>query len=332
MIGIIVLSFYTNSALADTQGPQDACRIKLGGGGNSSPWLTIKGGEVTRLNDIGGPWDFIRETAGKCDFTLFNKNNFKGRRATYGTGIKNRLRVGAKGGIDKNGWKVRSLIINPRNSACSIELQEDEKLGGRSSFSVDRRQTFYGPGKHRDITGWSSIQKVKGPCTFMVFSSTGLGGYAFNATNLPHLTRVGFRIRSIKMEDPRGPAPSLKEIKHTNGRCLDVAGGVRKDGTNVQIYQCNNSISQKWRWGSKGEIMNGNRLCLDISGIDVTNGSNIEIFKCNGSRTQKWERLHGNRIKNSLGFCLDIANGLDANKTNVQLYKCTNGDAQKWQY
>lgn len=313
------------------------CGIKLGGGGKDSPWLKLEGSRITRLDDIGGPWSFIRKTYGNCDFTLFNKNRFEGRRANYGTDIGIRLRVGAKGGIDKNGWKVRSLIITPRDPQCTIEIGENEPAG-LSGASNYRRQKFLGPSEYRNITGWSNIEKVSNNCKYKLYSGVNFSGFYHEVTTLAHSTKLDWRIRSIKIEDNRTPVnsrrgkPTFTDIKHVKGRCLDISGGVNKDETNVQIYQCNNSKSQKWYWAKTGEIRNIMGRCLDISGIDITNGSNIEIFRCNDSKTQKWEKDSNNRIKSSLGFCLDIVNGVDANRTNVQLYRCKNTTAQEWRF
>ena len=321
IIGILFFFLFSSSALAKS------CGIKLGGGGKDSSWISLKNNQVTRVNDVGGPWSFIRQTRGQCDFTLFNKHRFQGRRANYGTDIGSRLRVGAKGGIDKNGWKVRSLIITPRDPKCTIQLWEDEPTG-LSGASQYRRQTFFGPSEFRNITGWSSIEKVSRNCKFKVFNKAKFTGRSYELTTLAHTKHLNWRIRSLKIERVR---PVFKDIKSVRGRCLDVAGGVNRNETNVQIYQCNNSKSQKWNWNEKKQIVNAMGRCLDVSGVDITNNSNVEIYKCNDSLTQKWEMLPRGRIQNLSGFCLDVVNNLNVNKTNVQLFKCKERtDAQKW--
>jgi len=74
--------------------------------------IKLENSKITRVSDIGGPWDFIRYTYGPCNFELYNKNNFKGqRKANYGSNIGNRnnrsykssLRVGAIGKKNING-------------------------------------------------------------------------------------------------------------------------------------------------------------------------------------------------------------------------------------
>ncbi|KAF8896883.1 hypothetical protein CPB84DRAFT_1681953 [Gymnopilus junonius] len=49
-----------------------------------------------------------------------------------------------------------------------------------------------------------------------------------------------------------------------NSKCVGILGGTYADGTAVDIYDCNGSITQKWQW-------NGN--ALDISQpVDGSNG------------------------------------------------------------
>ena len=38
-----------------------------------------------------------------------------------------------------------------------------------------------------------------------------------------------------------------KVLLNVMGRCLDVAGGVNANRTNIQLFDCNGTNSQKWR-------------------------------------------------------------------------------------
>ncbi|MBV1911841.1 MAG: ricin-type beta-trefoil lectin domain protein [Kangiellaceae bacterium] len=130
----------------------------------------------------------------------------------------------------------------------------------------------------------------------------------------------------IKPKKKRG----YSEIIHIKGRCLDVAGGKSRNGTNIQIYACNGSKSQKWRLTKKKEFRNEMGLCLDVKGGVDADGTNIQLYQCNGSKSQQWRHLTRKRIQNVMGRCLDIVNGINENKTNVQLYRCKNTTAQQW--
>ena len=71
------------------------------------------------------------------------------------------------------------------------------------------------------------------------------------------------------------------------GRCLDVAGGVSANRTNVQILDCNDTESQKWIRDGK-TIRNAMGRCLDVAGGVNANRTNVQIFDCNGTKSQQW--------------------------------------------
>ncbi len=345
LIGIIFFSLFANTAIAIE------CGIKFGGGGKDSSWIKLKNDRVTRVNDIGGPWSFIRKTYGPCDFMLYNKGNYKGSRAHYGSGIVERLRVGAIGGSDKNGWKVRSVIITPRDTQCSIQLNESDhefQLSSASSKIYNHKQVFHGPARISSITGWSSVTAISGDsnCQYKLYNGANFDRQFINLEKVSSLYRIGWRIRSIEITNsnteataprsrsrpipPRPAKQNYSEIRHIKGRCLDIAGGINRNKTNIQIYACNGSKSQKWRWTKRQEIKNIMGLCLDVSGGVNADHTNIQLYQCNGSKSQQWRIISNKRIQNVMGRCLDIVNGIDANRTNVQLYHCKNVDAQQW--
>jgi hypothetical protein len=350
-IGILFVSLFSSSALATE------CGIKLGGGGKDSSWIKLKNNKITRVNDIGGPWSYIRKTKGPCSFSLYNKDDFKGRNANYGTDIKPSLRIGIKDGIDKTrgsitgedkkGWKVRSLIIIPEKTLCKIQIEELDTRGFKSSIVYTMRQTFHGPARISNISGWSFVGAISGAknCQYKLYNGPNFDRKFINIERVDSSYRVGWRIRSIEItnsgtEANSRPSPSpaspprsgqsYSEIRHIKGRCLDVAGGVNRNKTNIQIHACNGSNSQKWRWTNKQEIKNIMGLCLDVSGGVNADNTNIQLYRCNGSKSQKWQTISNKRIKNVMGRCLDVVNGINANKTNVQLYRCKNVDAQQW--
>ncbi|MFK5947431.1 MAG: ricin-type beta-trefoil lectin domain protein [Methylococcales bacterium] len=348
---LVVIFFFTlfaNTVIAAE------CGIKLGGGGKDSSWIKLKNDRVTSANDIGGPWSFIRETYGPCDFRMYNKGNYKGKYVHYGSGIVERLRVGAIGGSDKDGWKVRSVVITPRSTQCSIELNESDhefQLRSGSTRIYTHKQVFYGPARISNITGWSSVAAISGDsnCQYKLYNGSTFDRQFINLEKVSSPYRIGWRIRSIEIINnaggtrrtppsrlrtrpipPRSSKQNYSEIRHIKGRCLDIAGGINRNKTNIQIYACNGSKSQKWHWTKNKEIKNIMGLCLDVSGGVNADHTNIQLYQCNGSKSQQWRIISNKRIQNVMGRCLDIVNGIDANKTNVQLYRCKNVDAQQW--
>jgi hypothetical protein len=120
------------------------------------------------------------------------------------------------------------------------------------------------------------------------------------------------------------------EVRNIMGRCLDVAGGVNANRTNVQIFDCNGTISQQWFFTSRNEIRNIMGRCLDVAGGANANRTNVQIFDCNGTISQQWFLTPRNEIRNIMGRCLDVAGGVNANRTSVQIFDCNHTSSRGW--
>ena len=73
------------------------------------------------------------------------------------------------------------------------------------------------------------------------------------------------------------------------GKCMDVTNGATANGTRIQLWDCNGTGSQEWRWRSQTSIVNPQSgRCLDITGGSVTDGSPLDIWDCNGTPEQVW--------------------------------------------
>ncbi|WP_436842797.1 RICIN domain-containing protein [Streptomyces collinus] len=132
-----------------------------------------------------------------------------------------------------------------------------------------------------------------------------------------------------------GDSPTVIEVHAAKGKCLDVQGGKKDNGTPVQVYTCNGSAAQKWvLYGSEDSLhlRNVNSLkCLDVAGNNAANGTKIQISACKTATSQTWSSdLRGaTALKNAgTGKCLDLHtfdNGNDA-----KLYTCNGSAAQQF--
>ncbi|CCK26910.1 ricin B lectin [Streptomyces davaonensis JCM 4913] len=113
------------------------------------------------------------------------------------------------------------------------------------------------------------------------------------------------------------------------GKCLDVEGGKSEDGTEVQIYDCNNTGAQTWQ--REGQTLRALGKCLDVSGASKDNGAKVQLYQCNDTVAQKWEqRADGSLVNPNSGKCLDVEGVNSANGTRTQLWTCGGGANQKW--
>jgi hypothetical protein len=132
-----------------------------------------------------------------------------------------------------------------------------------------------------------------------------------------------------------GDSSLVMRVEAAQGKCLDVQGSGTANGTPVQIYTCNNSAAQEWKFGGLYDggysLYNTNaRKCLDVQNGNDANGTKIRLWTCNGSAAQQWQfdvRAAGELRNAATDKCLDLhtfTNGNDA-----QLYTCNGTDAQK---
>ncbi|MGW2571097.1 RICIN domain-containing protein [Streptomyces sp. NPDC001537] len=132
-----------------------------------------------------------------------------------------------------------------------------------------------------------------------------------------------------------GDSSLVMRVEAAKGKCLDAQGSGTANGTPVQIYTCNNSAAQEWKFGGLYDggysLYNTNaRKCLDVQNGNDANGTKIRLWTCNGSAPQQWQfdvRAAGELRNAATDKCLDLhtfTNGNDA-----QLYTCNGTDAQK---
>ena len=124
-------------------------------------------------------------------------------------------------------------------------------------------------------------------------------------------------------------------------KSIDASGGYKKNGTNVQIYSNNNTLSQIWYLKYLGEgyysitsSMNPN-VSLDVEGSGMSNGTNVSLYRYSGGDNQQWLlRDYGDGVVSIIskvnGLYLDVAGGSDKNGTNIQVYSGNGSNAQKF--
>ena len=121
---------------------------------------------------------------------------------------------------------------------------------------------------------------------------------------------------------------------------LDVAGGSKANGANVQIYTSNSTDAQRWYLTYDKQGLYTIRCMatgkyLDLANGTVANSQNIWQYAKNGTVAQKWiiaANGSGYTIASAKNrnYVLDVAGGSASNQTNVQLYRKNGTAAQRW--
>ena len=123
-------------------------------------------------------------------------------------------------------------------------------------------------------------------------------------------------------------------------KVLDVSGGEKDDGTNIQIYEYARVPQQRFQALKRGDYfmfkdLNSGKM-IDVLGSQAANETNIQIYEQNDTDAQKWKIIPSAdgyisfQSKINSKFCLDVKWGGTSNGTNVWLYEKNNSDAQKF--
>ncbi|MEV5883934.1 ThuA domain-containing protein [Streptomyces sp. NPDC052020] len=139
--------------------------------------------------------------------------------------------------------------------------------------------------------------------------------------------------RDIRVQQPGGtpqPGPRTGAVRGVNGKCLDVDGGNTADGTEVQIWSCNDTPAQQWTTTGDGTLKALGK-CLDLSAAGTADGTRIQLWTCNDTGAQRWLPHPDGTLRNPpSGKCLDASGATWNDGTPVHLWTCHTGPNQKW--
>jgi hypothetical protein len=119
-----------------------------------------------------------------------------------------------------------------------------------------------------------------------------------------------------------------KPIKGDHSKCLDDFGGATANGTKVDIWTCNNTVSQQWTFVSGALSVQGK--CLDDSSQGGA-GAKMVLWTCNAHTAQTWtHKSDGEYVLKLNGLCLTDPSGSATNGTQVVIRTCSDFADQDW--
>lgn len=138
------------------------------------------------------------------------------------------------------------------------------------------------------------------------------------------------------------PGEPTALVRQGSGKCLDVNGGGRTNGTKIQQWSCNGSAAQSFTLEDRGS---GNyRLrnpssdkCLDVKNGGTANGTKIQLYTCSTSGNQQFkpQELAGGFVRlrhTGSNTCVDVNGASSALGAQVQIWTCNNSAAQAWRF
>ncbi|MEU6098674.1 ricin-type beta-trefoil lectin domain protein [Streptomyces sp. NPDC047079] len=123
-------------------------------------------------------------------------------------------------------------------------------------------------------------------------------------------------------------------------KCLDLSSGLAVAGRAIQLYSCNASVAQNWRFSptpgatqsdpDRGTLNVYDTWCLQPAGN--TAGSAVQLQKCDGSAGQELKRNASGQLTHvASGLCLAVKDANSASGTPIVLATCDSTKAeQQW--
>lgn len=164
--------------------------------------------------------------------------------------------------------------------------------------------------------------------------------YSYNNTNAQKWKFVAFG-NSIGRTLSNGDYHIVTVLDESKG--LDVYGGYKENGTNVDIYSNLQDESQVFTVTYKGNgyysiINKYSNKSLDCQNGNTVSGTNVQTYEYDNVDQKQWiikESGDGqsfNIISKNSGLYLDVKSGDSANYSNVQVHIGNNTNAQKWKF
>lgn len=164
--------------------------------------------------------------------------------------------------------------------------------------------------------------------------------YSYNNTNAQKWKFVAFG-NSIGRTLSNGDYHIVTVLDESKG--LDVYGGYKENGTNVDIYSNLQDESQVFTVTYKGNgyysiINKYSNKSLDCQNGNTISGTNVQTYEYDNVDQKQWiikESGDGqsfNIISKNSGLYLDVKSGDSANYSNVQVHIGNNTNAQKWKF
>lgn len=260
-----------------------------------------------------------------------------------------------KGNVDiwsKNNSKAQQFKISyVENGYYKIENVNSGKVLDVDSASVNaganlQQYTYNGS----DAQLWKFVEISEG--VYSIKSKLGttinlLNGNTTNGINVNldtyqyNLARQTWKLRSVRNDNGQIVEDGIYTLYSAAAKdmVMDIDSGRTDDFANVQLYQSNETLAQKFRVEYNGngfyKIMNWNSgKSLDVAGASDKEGANLQQYTYNGSDAQLWEIYDAGNgyyyVVSNLGTCIDLASGSVVNGANIQMADLSGKDTQKW--
>lgn len=112
--------------------------------------------------------------------------------------------------------------------------------------------------------------------------------------------------------------------------CVDVKGNREANDQKVQLWDCNPTRGQSWRYQSHAFVTFSNH-CLDVLNEGQENGTLVQLFECTWRDAQKWDWTdQGKLLNRNSKLCLGYPLGITGREKQLRIYNCNREEARVW--
>ncbi|MFC0038645.1 ricin-type beta-trefoil lectin domain protein [Actinomadura rayongensis] len=230
--------------------------------------------------------------------------------------------------VDDGQW--HTVLLNSTGNHQGFYLDNDLRIGMAGSQAVNNADplVFVGAGTFPPNT--DTRQWVNAPGDTTRTRSSYFNGQISNVMYFASALSTAQMAPYWKAAPMVGPIVSALSA----GLCVDNNGGTMTNKNKVQIWTCNNRISQNWSLNPDETISmtsGGTTMCLDVTESGTANGTLVQLYTCNGTVAQMWHLDSSGQIWNpNAGKCLDDPKSSTTSGTQLQIYDCNLTKAQYW--
>lgn len=257
------------------------------------------------------------------------------------TNINSGRLIDVSGNSFSNGAKVQQYqATGSQAQHWQVRVSGTGSSTSSTPYSPAVRYSFVGSGsgKFLDLPSGKAVNLAK----LQIWQSTGTSAQQWTLSQAQTTDALSYNHRA---DLPDGTYTFGSGINSSYK--MDVSGGSRKAGANVQLWKSNNMMPQRWMvtHDSHGYIHLTNvqsGLRLDVQAGSSVKGTNVRQWSANNAAAQKWIAVRNSNGSFTLysavnpsgsapaSRVLDVRNGVAAGKSNVQLWAANGTKAQQW--
>lgn len=116
------------------------------------------------------------------------------------------------------------------------------------------------------------------------------------------------------------------------GRCIDLTDASPEQSTPLQLWDCNGTAGQTWKFLSDGTIRTLGK-CMDVIARSQDDGAGVQLTVCNDSVAQQFRVSAAHELINTqTGKCIDVKDAQTANGSQLQMMGCQGTSNEAWSF